>query len=129
MFIESSKDILYLVISFCVLWITVFLCWMLYYVMRLIRNTNKIVEEFRSRLESLTDAVTYIKGKVEHISTLMNVVTGNVGGVVKSVMTKKAKEWMNSSSEDFDSAAKDAVDRAVAATAKKIKKATEKMKK
>ena len=67
----SSKDILYLVISFCVLWTTVFLCWMFYYVMRLLRNTNQIVEEFRVRLQSLTEAINYVRGKVEHMSSLM----------------------------------------------------------
>jgi len=129
MFIDTSKDILYLVISFCVLWVTVFLCWMLYYVMRLLRNANTIVEEFRVRLQSLTDAVSYIKGKVEHLSMLMNVVTGNVGGVVKKVMTKKAKDWMSGAGDDFDEAAKDAVDKAVAETAKKMKKFAKHIKK
>lgn len=102
---------------------------MLYYVMRLLRNANKIVEEFRTRLQSLTDAVTYIKGKVEHISNIMNVATSGVGGVVSSIVTKKAKEWMKAKSDDFDDAAKDAVDKAVSETAKKMHKAANKIKK
>ncbi len=122
MFVDSSKDILYLVISFCILWVTVFLCWMLYYVMRLLRNANQIVEEFRVRLQSLTDAVSYIKGKVEHISGLMTMMTNGVGGVVSGIVKKKAKEWMANRSDNFDDAAKEAVDRAVAATAHKMKK-------
>lgn len=120
--IESSKDILFLVISLCVLWVTVFLCWMLYYVMRLLRNANQIVEEFRVRLQALTDTINYIRGKVEHISGLMTLASDGVGGLVKKVVSKKAKEWIDSSTGDMNSAAKYAVDKAVAATAKKMKK-------
>jgi hypothetical protein len=129
MFIENSKDILYLVISFCVLWVTVFFCWLLYYVMRLVRNANQIVEEFRMRLQALTDTINYIRGKVEHISGLMTLATDGVGGLVRKVVTKKAKDWMDSGSSKMNDAAKDAVEKAVDATAKKMKKMTSKIRK
>lgn len=127
MFIESSSDILNLVISFCVLWVTVFLCWLLYYAMRLLRNANRIVEEFRMRLQALTEAINYIRGKVEHISSFMTVAGEGVTGLVSKVVARKAKEWMNDRTDDASDAAKSAVDRAVAATARKMKKATSKI--
>lgn len=125
----ESKDILYLVISFCVIWVTVFLCWMFYYVMRLLRNANTIVEEFRIRLQALTDTINYIRGKVEHLSGLMTLATGGVTGLVKRAVTQKAHDWFDDKTEAFDDAAKDAVDRAVEATAKKIRKVTNKVRK
>lgn len=126
---ETSKDILYLVISFCVLWTTVFLCWMFYYVMRLLRNANAIVEELRVRLQALADAIQYIRGKVEHMSGLLTLVTEGASGLVKNAIKKKAHDWMDSKSEDMNGAAKAAVDKAVAATVKKMKKTTKKIKK
>jgi len=127
--LESSKDILYLVISFCVLWVTVFLCWMFYYVTKILRNTSRIVEEFRLRLQSLTEAIHYIRGKVEHISGLLTMASGGVAGLVQKAVARKAKDWMDKSSSKTNEMAKDAVDRAVEATAKKIKKMTRKIKK
>jgi hypothetical protein len=126
--LDSSKDILYLVISFCIVWITVFLCWLLYYVMRLVRNANQIVEEFRMRLQTLTETINYIRGKVEHISGLMTLATDGVSGFAKKFVTKKAQDWMHGTATKFDSAAQDAVKRAVEATAKKMKKTAAKMK-
>lgn len=126
---ETSKDILYLVISFCVLWTTVFLCWMFYYVMRLLRNANRVVEEFRVRLQALTEAINYIRGKVEHMSGLMTLVTDGASGLVKKIITKKTSEWTKAGEEKFNAAAKEAVSKAVTATAKKIKKTTKKIKK
>ncbi|MFA6547602.1 MAG: hypothetical protein WCT11_01505 [Candidatus Magasanikbacteria bacterium] len=125
----NSKDILYLVISFCVLWVTFFLCWMFYYLMRLLRNANEIVEEFRVRLQTLTEAINYIRGKVEHMSGLMTLITDGASGLIQKVIAKKTHEWVEDGSEKINKSAKEAVARAVAVTAKKMKKATKAIKK
>ena len=125
--IETSKDILYLVIAFCVLWVTVFLCWMFYYVTRILKNANQIVEEFRSRLQILTEAINYVRGKVENIHSLLNMAGGGMAGMVGKMVGKKAKDWINKGASKMDHAAKDAVDKAVEATAKKMKKVAKKM--
>lgn len=126
--IETSKDILYLVIAFCVLWITVFLCWVFYYVTRILKNANEIAEEFRSRLQILTEAINYVRGKVENIHSLLNVTGNGMAGMVKNMVSKKAKDWMNKGSAKMNTAAKDAVEKAVQATAKKMKKVAKNVK-
>ncbi len=125
----NSKDILFLVISFCVLWVTFFLCWMFYYLMRLLRNANEIIEEFRVRLQTLMEAVNYIRGKVEHVSNLMTLITDGAGGLAQKIIAKKAHDWLDDSSEKINKTAKDAVAKAVEETAKKMKKATKAIKK
>lgn len=125
---ENSKDILYLVISFCVLWVTFFICWMFYYLMRLLRNANEIIEEFRVRLQTLLDTVNHIRSKVESLSNIMTLFSSGAGGLAKKIMTKKANDWLDGSSQKFNSSAKAAVAKAVEETAKKIKKATKAMK-
>lgn len=127
--IETSKDILYLVIAFCVLWITVFLCWMFYYVTRILKNANEIAEEFRSRLQILTEAINYVRGKVENIHSLLNMAGGGMAGMMKDMVSKKAKDWINKGSNKMNSAAKDAVAKAVQATAKQMKSTAKKLKK
>lgn len=125
--LSTTQDILYIVISFCVLWLTVFLCWMFYYATQVLKNANQVVEEFRMRLQSLTDAINYVRGKVEHMSGLMSLATGGVTGLVKHVVTKKAKSWINAGTDELNDAAKAAVEKAVNVTAKKIKKAAAKV--
>ncbi len=97
--------------------------------MRLLRNANRIVEEFRMRLQALTEAINYIRGKVEHMSGLLTMAGEGVTGLVSKVVARKAKEWMSDRTDDASDAAKMAVDRAVAATASKMKKATSKIRK
>ena len=124
----NTKDILYLVISFCVLWVTFFLCWMFYYLMRLLRNANEIVEEFRIRLQALLEAVNYIRGKVEHLSGLMTMFTEGASGLAKKFVMKKASDWLDDTSESLNSSAHDAVSKAIEETAKHMKKVTKKIK-
>lgn len=127
--IETSKDILYLVIAFCILWVTVFLCWVFYYIVKILKNANQIAEEFRSRLRLLTEAINYVRGKVENIYSLLSLAGGGVAGMVKGVVTKKAQEWINRGSTKMNLAAKEAVGKAVDATAKQMKKVAKKVKK
>lgn len=125
----TPQDVLYLVISFCVIWITVFLCWTFYYLMRILRTTNQIIDEFRTRLQALTETINYVRGKVDHMSGLMTLATGGVSELVKKMVSKKAKEWVDEGTDSLNEAARSAVDKAVEETAKKMKKATAKMKK
>jgi len=97
--------------------------------MRLLRNANQIIEEFRVRLQSLTEAINYIRGKVEHMSGLMSLITDGAAGLVKNVLNRKAAQWSEKGSEKFNQAAKEAVNKAVSATAKGMKKVTKKIKK
>ncbi|TAN33579.1 hypothetical protein EPN28_02085 [Patescibacteria group bacterium] len=122
---ENSKDILYLVLAFCVLWVTGFMCWMFYYLARLLRNTSQIVEEFRTRLQGLTDTVTYIRRKVEQISGLLSMAGHGAAGYVKNFVKNKARHWAHQGAKNFDHAAKEAVDKAVEATAKGMHKAAD----
>lgn len=125
--IVSTKDILYLVISFCIIWATFFLCWTFYYLMRILRNANTIVEEFRVRLQTLSEAIDYIRGKVESISSLMSLASSGVGGFMKRAAEKKAKKWIDDSSEEFNETAKEAVEAALGATAKTMKRVAKKI--
>lgn len=126
---ETSKDVLYLVISFCIIWVTIFLCWVFYYLARILKNANQIVEEFRVRLQALSEAVDYIRGRVEQMSSLLTLVTEGASGLLKKVVAKKTEQWMNQGSAKVNEAAKDAVNRAMEATSKKMKKMTKAIRK
>jgi hypothetical protein len=63
------------------------------------------------------------------MSGLMEAVSGGVGGLVQKVVRKKTKDWVDSAGNRFDSSAKEAVDRAVAATADKMRKMSKKIRK
>lgn len=65
MYLESSKDILYLVLAFSILWFTAFVCWALYYVITILRDASNAVSEIRDRIAAIDDAVRTVREKVE----------------------------------------------------------------
>lgn len=89
MFFESSKDILLFVLAFCVLWFTVFLCWLLYQAARVLRNANSIIENVSHKLELLVDAIEFIKNKVETMSHGMGAVSGFVATIAEKFIVGK----------------------------------------
>lgn len=65
MYIESSRDILNIVLAFCILWFTAFLCWALYYVISLLRDASRTAAEIRDRLHAIDDAVRGVRERFE----------------------------------------------------------------
>lgn len=132
--IENSKDILYIVISFCIIWATFFLCWMLFYAGRILKNFNKVIEEFRLRFQHLTEAVTKVQEKIESVSGLVKMFFGrrekkNSADNIKEFVAGKVKDLVDVGTASLNTAAKEAVDKAAEATAKKVQKLSKKIKK
>lgn len=127
---QSSKDILYLVSSLCIISLTVFLCWMFYYLMRIFKDTSKIIEEFRMRLQSLTEMIKNISDKVEKLHGVISLVSSGIGNLMNRKGSKKEndEDSLASKTSRFEEAAKEVVDKAVETTAEKIRKMTRKIK-
>ena len=51
--LENSKDVLNIVLAFCVLWFTVFLCWMIYYFAMILKRIYQVTETFTKTLEAM----------------------------------------------------------------------------
>jgi cell division protein FtsB len=89
--IETSKDLLYVVLAFSVLWLTIFLSWMLYYVIIMLRQVNQVITGFKAKMEKLSQAVEKIKEKFENTSAYLGLIGKAVEKMVEFVGEKKKK--------------------------------------
>lgn len=87
--IESSQDILYVVLAFAALWVAIFLCWALYYVGKILKNANEVVEEVREYGNRLDETVRVIRDKMDGLSNTMGVVATGITKVVGKAIEKK----------------------------------------
>jgi len=62
--LETSQDLFYLVLAFCVLWLTVFLCWALYYMIRMLKQTNQFLEDVKQKIERVSSLFGFLKSKL-----------------------------------------------------------------
>jgi predicted PurR-regulated permease PerM len=72
--IQDSKDLLYVVIAFCILWLTIFLAWFIYYLAMMMRQFNQIVKEMRERLKKVDEAIDALKQKIEHSVSYLSLI-------------------------------------------------------
>ncbi|MEK9183128.1 MAG: hypothetical protein AAB849_01315 [Patescibacteria group bacterium] len=86
--LENSKDLLYIVLSFSVLWVTVFLCWLIYYLVSILRNANDMVEELRERFRGIEDAIRSIRDKMEHATSTLGFVSEGVMRLIQYFISR-----------------------------------------
>lgn len=65
--IETSKDLLFLALTICVVFFSFFLCWALYYIVMMLKRAHLAVKE-------VTDLVTSAKEKLERLGKLLEAV-------------------------------------------------------
>ena len=76
--ITDTKDILYLVLAFCVLWFTIFVCWLLYYFIAIMRETRGMAKDVRDQMNRLMSIFDGLKEKFERS---LNIFSGIAEGV------------------------------------------------
>ncbi|MDD5342635.1 MAG: hypothetical protein PHH01_02335 [Patescibacteria group bacterium] len=93
---ETSKDVLNLVLAAAVTIFTIFVCWLLYYLISIIGTSRKIVQDVQSLVKSLEETLKAIKDKVgQSPGAFLSLING-VSTVVDYIKKKKDKKNTNS---------------------------------
>jgi len=83
----ETSDILYIVLAFCALWITAFICWFIYQIAVMLKRVNDLIAELKWQVEKVEQALNGIKAKFEegggHLSSMAE--------HLKSYISKKVK--------------------------------------
>jgi len=91
--LQSSKDLFYIVLAFSALWLTIFLCWMIYSVAVILRNANDVIHEMRERLRGISESLDFMRDKVDVLAGSVDFLTEAAderrGGVTDVHKTKK----------------------------------------
>lgn len=88
MFLESSKDLLYVVIAFCVLWLTIFIAWVIYYLAMIMRQVYQVIKEMRERINKVDEIIKALKEKIEHSASYLVLISEGVKKLVEVVKDK-----------------------------------------
>lgn len=92
MFIETSKDLLFVILAFCILWLTVFMSWLLYYVISIVRDTEALVRQVKSAAEKIDNLAHSVREKFEHSAASLTLVAQAVKELVVWGMKERAKK-------------------------------------
>ncbi|MFA6382554.1 MAG: hypothetical protein WCX08_04790 [Candidatus Buchananbacteria bacterium] len=89
--LETSKDLLLVVIAFCILWLTVFICWAMYYVVTMLKNFSKVTTSVREKMEIIDKILKLVHEKLDKGSNHMAVLADSAIKLVGFLMEKQKK--------------------------------------
>ena len=87
--LQTSKDLLFIVIAIAVLWLTIFFSIILYYFFTIVRQGSKIVKDCRERIKKIDQIINLIKDKIGHSASSFIMLTEGVKQVIDYLKTKK----------------------------------------
>lgn len=96
MLIENSGDLLNVVIAGSVLLFTVFVCWMLYYFIVMLRNMAKMTASIRDKLETVDKILHLVKDKLEKGSNHMAMISDSAIKLVGFLIDKQSQKKSSS---------------------------------
>ena len=101
--IDSTKDLLFVVLAFCVLWLTVFLSWALYYIIAILRDTESITRQVRRITERVEGIAETVHDKFSESLSFL----GPVADMVKGAVAAKIGERLSKRKTTSKKRAKD----------------------
>jgi len=79
--LESTQDLLYLVLSIAVIWVSAMVAWLLFETAVLLRNVNRIVRNIRMKMIAIEQAVEGMKGKLAASAGYIALLAKGLGAV------------------------------------------------
>lgn len=86
--INTTLDILYIVLAGSIGIVAIFLCWALYYVVRMLRNAVYMVEKVTTVMEKADEVLDMAKEKLHSTGAYLSVVASVAKGVMDYVGDK-----------------------------------------
>lgn len=85
----EAKDILLVVIAFCALWFTAFLCWFIWQIVSILRNVNQTMADAREAIHKIESSISSLVEKAEKLTPSMGTILKSGGKVVEHIIRKK----------------------------------------
>ena len=77
MYFSSSKDVLFIVLAFAVLWLAIFLSWALYYLICILKDAKDTIHGVRRAASAIESAAGHFKGEFESLLNIVSVMGGS----------------------------------------------------
>ena len=89
--LNSSQDILFYVLAVCAILITAFTCWLLYYIISIVRNVYNLTKLLKGKLEMVDEILKLIKNNLTSASNYINLIVSGIDKIVDYVQKKNKK--------------------------------------
>ncbi|OGL87316.1 hypothetical protein A3I40_01700 [Candidatus Uhrbacteria bacterium RIFCSPLOWO2_02_FULL_48_12] len=85
----TSKDLLYIVLAFCILWLTIFFSWALYYIALILRDAYRMFSDMRQRLDAVDQFIKVVTEKLEHTTSYLGLLVESFGRLIAFLQDRR----------------------------------------
>ena len=85
----TSKDLLYIVLAFCILWLTIFFSWALYYIALILRDAYRMFSDMRQRLDAVDQFIKVVTEKLEHATSYLGLLVESFGRLIAFLQDRR----------------------------------------
>jgi len=89
---ETSQDLLFVVLAFCIFWLTVFLCWLLITIISIVRDAGSLVHSVRNAVERVDQLAHTVRERFEHSAASLTIVAQALREVVVWAIEERKKK-------------------------------------
>ena len=89
--LETSRDLLNIVIAFCVLWFTVFVCWFIYYIVMIIKRVADTTDELAKMASNVNDFFSEAKTKLRNATSYVPLLIEGVKNLTEYMKNKQGE--------------------------------------
>lgn len=93
-FLSTSQDILFIVLAFCILWLTAFIAWFLYYAIMTVKQGYEAVHKIKEKVDAIDEIINLLKDKITNTASYVGLIVTGVKKVID--LLSKNKEEKNS---------------------------------
>lgn len=87
----TSQDLLYIVLAFCVLWLTVLISWALYYVIMVLRMGYRIAGDMKRRVEVMDQFARRVADRFDRTANSVQIVVDTLTRVGAFLQERKTR--------------------------------------
>lgn len=88
----TPSDLFYIVLAFCVLWLTAGLFWLIYQIAALLRNVNETMVDARQKLALIEEAILGIRSGIERFTSSPRLLFDGVRSLAEFVASKRGSK-------------------------------------
>ncbi|HLD21968.1 MAG TPA: hypothetical protein VJB65_03645 [Patescibacteria group bacterium] len=89
---QTSIDLMYGALTLSILIFTLFLVWMMYYAIQILKQGNEVIRDIRAKIIEFEEALMSIKEKVVASASSISFIASEIGTVLDLVRNRKKKK-------------------------------------
>ena len=92
MYLASTKDVLFIVLAFAVLWLAIFLSWAIYYLIGILKDARDTVHGIKKAADAVEAAAGQVKTKFGSFTNIASIGAEGMKIFMEKMSAAKAKK-------------------------------------